>query len=507
MAVFAIVGRPNVGKSALFNKLIGRRLSIVDDFSGVTRDRVYAKSEWLGKEFTLIDTGGFADDRDIDDEKSGKGVLNEVRAQVFIAIEQADVIVMLCDLQCGVTANDAEVAAMLRKSGKPVILAVNKCDSVGAVPAELYEFYSLGLGEPYPVSAVHGHGSGDMLDVLFGLCPNDRIFPAEEKKPRHNRKSGKKQELPEKPAESESALPEESELQEKPEEIPHIINVAVVGRPNAGKSTLINKLLGENRVIVSEIAGTTRDSIDVEIVVGNSGNSETSEESGQRYNFIDTAGIRRKSKVRGSGDVVEKYSVMRAVSAVERADVVVLLIDGSEGFAEQDAKVAGYAHESGKPTLIAVNKWDTRSSEDNKKLREEITNKVREGLSYMSYAPVVFISGKTGENLPKLFPLINDLRLQNSRRITTGALNDLLGYATSRVQPPTDRGNRLKLYYITQASSEPPTFVVFCNRIDLFHFSYQRYIENQIRKTFSLTHTPVVIVPRERGTNTGRQDR
>ncbi len=432
----AIVGRPNVGKSTLFNKLIGQRLSIVEDTPGVTRDRIYGKAEWLNQSFMLVDTGGIEpDSKDV--------ILSQMREQAQLAIDSANVIIFVVDITTGVTANDESVAAMLLKSGKPVILCVNKCDSIGEPPPELYEFYNLGLGDPIPVSSVHGHGTGDLLDAVIANMPDD----------------------------------DEEDYDDA------LIKVAVIGRPNAGKSSLINKIAGEQRVIVSDIAGTTRDAIDTVI-----------ERGGEKYVFIDTAGIRRKSKVTES---VEHFSVLRAYMAVDRADVCVIMIDANEGFAEQDSKVAGYAHEQGKACVIAVNKWDSIEKDD--KTMNEFRKKLEVDFSFMSYAPFVFISALTGQRIDKLFELINYTAEQNARRITTGMLNDLLSYATSRVQPPSDKGKRLKIYYMTQASTKPPTFVVFCNNRELFHYSYQRYIENQIREAFSLDATPIRLVIRERG--------
>ncbi len=434
--LIAIVGRPNVGKSTLFNKLIGQRLSIVEDTPGVTRDRIYGQAEWLNRKFMLVDTGGIEPDtKDV--------ILSQMREQAQLAIDSANVIIFVVDITTGVTANDQSVADMLLKSGKPVVLCVNKCDTIGEPPAEIYEFYNLGLGEPIAVSSVHGHGTGDLLDAAFEYMPED----------------------------------DEEEYDEG------IIKVAVIGKPNAGKSSLINKIAGEQRVIVSDIAGTTRDAIDTVI-----------ERDGEKYVFIDTAGIRRKSKITES---IEKYSVLRAYMAIDRADVCVIMIDANEGYTEQDSKVAGYAHEQGKACVIAINKWD--SIEKNDKTMNEFRKKLEVDFSFMSYAPFVFISALTGQRIDKLFEMIKYTAEQNSRRITTGMLNDLLSYATARVQPPSDKGKRLKLYYMTQASTKPPAFVVFCNSKDLFHYSYQRYIENQIREAFSLDATPIRIIVRERG--------
>ncbi len=434
--LIAIVGRPNVGKSTLFNKLIGQRLSIVEDTPGVTRDRIYGRAEWRNKPFMLVDTGGIEPDtKDV--------ILSQMRAQAQLAIDSANVIIFVVDITTGMTANDQSVASMLLKSGKPVVLCVNKCDSLGEPPADIYEFYNLGLGEPIPVSSVHGHGTGDLLDAVFESMPEEDVEEYDDS----------------------------------------MIKVAVIGKPNAGKSSLINKIAGEQRVIVSDIAGTTRDAIDTVI-----------ERDGEKYVFIDTAGIRRKSKVTES---VEKYSVLRAYMAIDRADVCVIMIDANEGYTEQDSKVAGYAHEQGKACVIAVNKWDSIEKTD--KTMNEFRKKLEVDFSFMSYAPFVFISALTGQRIDKLFEMIKYTAEQNSRRITTGMLNDLLAYATARVQPPSDKGKRLKLYYMTQASTKPPTFVVFCNSKDLFHYSYQRYIENQVREAFQLDSTPIRIVVRERG--------
>ena len=436
MRLIAIVGRPNVGKSTLFNKLVGKRMSIVDDTPGVTRDRIYAKSEWRDKEFMLVDTGGIEpDSKDV--------ILSQMREQAQLAIDSADAIIFVVDLKTGMTASDLDVAQILQKCGKPVVLCVNKCDSIGSIPTDIYEFYNLGLGEPYPVSSVHGHGTGDLLDAVFKEMPKGETDDYED----------------------------------------DFIKVAVIGKPNAGKSSLINKIAGERRMIVSEIAGTTRDAVDTVV-----------ERGGEKFVFIDTAGIRRKSKI---NDNVEKYSILRAYMAVDRADVCVIMIDAEEGFTEQDSKVAGYAHEQGKASVIAVNKWDL--IEKDGKTMQEFTKKLEADFSFMSYAPFVFISALTGQRIDKLFELVKSTCEQNARRITTGKLNDLLAYATARVQPPSDRGKRLKIYYMTQPSTKPPTFVVFCNNKELFHFSYQRYIENQIREAFSLDGTPIRLVVRQRG--------
>lgn len=438
LPVVAIVGRPNVGKSTLFNKLIGQRLSIVEDTPGVTRDRIYSKCEWRNREFMVVDTGGIEPDSD-------DVILTQMRRQAELAISSAQVIVLVTDLRCGVTASDHDVADMLLKSGKPIILCVNKCDTLGEPPVEFYEFYNLGLGDPIAVSSTHGHGTGDLLDAVF------------------------------------EHLPEETQYDEDED----VIKVAVIGKPNVGKSSLINKICGEERAIVSDIAGTTRDATDTVI-----------ETERGKYMFIDTAGIRRKSKVLEN---VEKYSVLRAHMAVDRADVAVIVIDATEGFTEQDSKVAGYAHEKGKACVVAVNKWDAVEKDTN--TMNEMLSDLKEDFGFMQYVPFVFISAKTGQRLDKLFDLIDRTFAQNSMRISTGKLNDVLAYATSRVQPPSDKGRRLKIYYMTQASTRPPTFVVFVNRKDLFHFSYQRYLENQIRETFSLNETPIVMKVRERDTN------
>lgn len=436
LPIVAVVGRPNVGKSTLFNKLIGQRLSIVEDTPGVTRDRIYSKCEWRGREFMVVDTGGIEPD-------SSDVILAQMRRQSELAIEKADVIVFVTDIRCGVTADDYAVAEMLIKSGKPIVLAVNKCDSLGEPPLELYEFYNLGLGEPFPISSAHGHGTGDMLDEIFNHFPDG----------------------------------EEEQYDDD------FIKVAVIGKPNAGKSSLINKIAGEERAIVSDIAGTTRDSTDTVI-----------ENEFGKFVFIDTAGIRKKSKIT---EKVEHYSVLRAYMAVDRADVCVIMLDATEGFTEQDSKVAGYAHEQGKACVVAVNKWDL--VEKNDRTMQEFRTKLENDFSFMSYVPFVFISAKTGQRINKLYELIKYTYGQNSMRISTGMLNDVLAYATTRVQPPSDKGRRLKIYYMTQPSTKPPTFVTFVNRADLFHFSYRRYIENQIRSTFGLEGTPVRFIVRERG--------
>ena len=435
--VVAIVGRPNVGKSTLFNKLIGKRLSIVDDTPGVTRDRIYGDCEWLGHEMLLIDTGGI-------EPYSDDIILSQMRRQAQLAIDSADVIIFVTDVRTGVVATDEEVATMLIKSNKPIILCVNKADSLGEPPAEFYEFYNLGLGDPIQASAAHGHGTGDLLDKVLEY------------------------------------LPEDTETEEN-----DTVKVAVIGKPNAGKSSLINKIAGEERVIVSNIAGTTRDATDTYI-----NNAHGS------FMFIDTAGLRRKSKVE---DQIEKYSVIRARMAVERADVCVIMIDAAEGFTEQDSKVAGIAHELGKACIIAVNKWDLVEKDGT--TMDKYRKKLMNDFSFMSYAPIIFISAKTGQRIDRLFELIKFVDAQNAMRISTGKLNDVLANATARVQPPSDKGKRLKIYYMTQASTRPPTFVCFVNNKDLFHYSYQRYIDNQIREVFGLEGTPTRFVIRERDKN------
>ena len=436
MPVVAIVGRPNVGKSTLFNKLIGQRVAIVNDTPGVTRDRIYGECEWRSRKVTLVDTGGI-------EPYSDDVILSQMRRQAELAIDTADVIVLVTDVKTGVVATDSEVAAMLLKSGRPVVLCVNKCDGIGEPPAEFYEFYNLGLGDPIQVSSVHGHGTGDLLDAVF------------------------------------EHLPEEAEEEEGLENI----RVAVIGKPNAGKSSLINQIAGEDRCIVSDIAGTTRDAIDTQI-----------ENDYGRFTLIDTAGIRRKSRV---DDEIEKYSVIRAQMAIDRSDVCVIMIDATEGFTEQDSKVAGLAHEAGKGCVIAVNKWD--AVEKDGRTMQEYRKKLEVDFSFMAYAPMVFISAKTGQRLDQLFELIQRGANFNAMRITTGMLNDVLAQATARVQPPTDKGKRLKIYYMTQASTKPPTFVCFVNRAELFHFSYQRYLENRIRETFGMEGTPIRFLIRERG--------
>ena len=435
--VVAIVGRPNVGKSTLFNKLVGARLSIVDDTPGVTRDRIYGDCEWQNRTFLLIDTGGI-------EPYSDDIILSQMRRQAQLAIDSSDVIIFVTDVRSGVVSTDEEVASMLQKSGKPIVLCVNKCDTVGEPPADFYEFYNLGLGDPIAVSSVHGMGTGDLLEEVT------KHFP---------------------PAQEET---EEDDT----------VKVAVIGKPNVGKSSLVNAILGEDRMIVSDIAGTTRDATDSYV-----------ENKYGKFVFIDTAGLRRKSRVY---DSIEKYSVIRARMAVERAQVCVIMIDAVEGFTEQDSKVAGIAHDLGKACIIAVNKWD--AVEKDGKTMDAYRKKLMNDFSFMSYAPIIFISAKTGLRLDRLFELIKFVDSQNAMRISTGKLNDLLADATARVQPPTDKGRRLKIYYMTQASTRPPTFVCFVNRKDLFHYSYQRYIDNQIREVFGLEGTPTRMVIRERET-------
>lgn len=433
---FAIVGRPNVGKSTLFNKLIGERISIVEDTPGVTRDRIYAEGEWVGKKFILIDTGGI-------ELKTSETIPKQMRAQAQLAIDMADAVIFMVDVKTGLTSADKDVAAMLVKSGKPIVLVCNKVDNVGAVPMEFYEFYNLGLDEPIAISSIHGLGTGDLLDKLYECV----------------------------------------DFTEEEEEDDDAIKVAVIGKPNVGKSSLINKILGENRVIVSDIAGTTRDAID-----------SPYERDGQKYIFIDTAGMRKRGKI---DENIEHYSVVRSLAAVDRCDVVLILIDASEGVTEQDTKIAGYAHEKGKASIIAVNKWDLVEKDTH--TMEHYTNEVRQGLSYMLYAPVAFLSAKTGARLNKIFELIKYVNNQHAMRISTGVLNDVLNEAITKVQPPSDKGKRLKIYYITQATTKPPTFILFVNDKQLAHFSYIRYLENQIRLSFGLEGTPVRFIIRERG--------
>ena len=433
--IVAIVGRPNVGKSTFFNKLIGQRLSIVEDTPGVTRDRIYADCEWLNHHFMLIDTGGI-------EPNTVDILLSQMKRQAQLAIDSADVIIFITDIKSGVTANDMDVGIMLKKSGKPVILCVNKVDNIGQIPPELYEFYNLGMGEPFPVSSTHGHGTGDLLDEVIKLLPKQKDEDEEE----------------------------------------DAIKVAIIGKPNVGKSSLVNKVAGEERVIVSDIPGTTRDAVDTTI-----------ENNFGKFIFIDTAGIRRKSRV---DERIEKFSVMRALMAVERADVCVIMIDAMEGFTEQDSKVAGEAMDQGKGCIVAVNKWDM--VEKDGKTMEEYRKKLVLDFSFMPYAPIIFISAKTGQRIDRLFELIKYVSEQNSMRISTGMLNDVLAEAVTRVQPPSDKGKRLKILYMTQPSTKPPTFVAFVNSKDLFHFSYQRYLENQIRGVFGLEGTPVRFIVRER---------
>lgn len=434
--VIAIVGRPNVGKSTLFNKLVGERISIVDDTPGVTRDRIYGKVEWLDKTADIIDTGGI-------EPYSDDIILKQMRRQAELAIDAADVIILVTDLKSGLVTTDIEVATMLQKSGRPVVLCVNKCDRIGEPDPGFYEFYNLGLGDPIQVSSVHGHGTGDLLEAVFSHIPD-------------------------------------SAWEDNDGEV---INVAVIGKTNVGKSSLINRITGEERCIVSNIAGTTRDSIDT-----------TVENEYGIFNFTDTAGMRRKNKV---DDAIEKYSIIRAKMAIERSDVCVIMIDATEGFTEQDSKVAGLAHEAGKACIIAVNKWD--AIEKDGTTMSSYKKDLEKDFSFMSYAPMIFISAKTGQRLDKLFEMIKAVANANSMRIKTGALNDILAQATARVQPPTDKGRRLKIFYMTQASTKPPTFVCFVNSAQLFHFSYQRYLENRIRDTFGLEGTPIRFVIRERG--------
>ncbi|MGM9664217.1 MAG: ribosome biogenesis GTPase Der [Eubacteriales bacterium] len=435
--VLAIVGRPNVGKSTLFNKLAGERVSIVEDIPGITRDRIYFDTEWNGRPITVIDTGGI-------EPKTDDIILAKMKMQAELAIETADVIAFICDVRAGLTAADRDIAVMLLKSGKPVVLCVNKIDSIGSLPMEYYEFYELGFdGDPIPLSSLHGTGTGDLLDRVLELAPNDG----------------------------------------KEEEDDSGIKVAVIGKPNAGKSSIINKILGEDRVIVSDIPGTTRDAIDTKV----------DNEYG-KYTFIDTAGIRRQKKVI---DRIEKYSVLRSHSAVERADVCLIMIDATAGITEQDEKIAGLSHEAGKAAIIVVNKWDI-VEKDNSSVKK-FTDDIREALSYMPYAPILFVSAKTGQRVSKLFEYINYVNEQACMRISTGMLNDVLNDAVSRVQPPTDKGKRLKIYYMAQVSTKPPTFVIFVNDAELFHFSYQRYIENKLREVFGFSGTPIRIVVRQKG--------
>ena len=430
-----VVGRPNVGKSSLFNKIVNQRLSIVEDTPGVTRDRIYCDTEWNGVKFTLVDTGGI-------EPRTNDVILSQMRAQAQVAIDKADVVIMVVDIQSGMTSTDADIAQMLLKANKKVVLCVNKVDKPGAEPPEIYEFYNLGLGDPFGVSAVHGLGIGDLLDEVV------------------------------------------KELKDVPEEPEYegAIKVALIGKPNVGKSSLVNYMLGEKRMLVSDIPGTTRDAVD-----------SVKENKYGKFVFIDTAGLRKKSKV---NENIERYSVVRSYMAVDRADVVLIMIDANEGVTEQDTKIAGFAHERGKASVIVVNKWDIVEKDD--KTMNKIKEKVVEDLKYMSYAPVIFISAKTGQRVEKLYELINYVHEQHGRRVSTGVLNDVLADATTKVQPPTDKGKRLKIFYMTQPATNPPTFVAFCNDADLFHFSYQRYLENQIRQTFGLEGTPIRFIVREK---------
>ncbi len=436
--VVAIVGRPNVGKSTLFNKLTGKRLAIVDNTPGVTRDRIFGECEWLGHKMMLVDTGGI-------EPYSDDIILSQMRRQAQLAIDSANVIIFVTDVRDGVVATDSEVASMLQKSGKPIVLCVNKCDKIGEPPADIYEFYNLGIGDPFPVSSVHGHGTGDLLDEVIKHFPEEYLRDSEDED--------------------------------------DYIKVAVIGKPNVGKSSLVNKIIGEDTMIVSDIAGTTRDATDSFV-----------ENDFGKFMFIDTAGLRRKSKVE---DAVERYSVLRTDMAVERANVCVIMIDALEGFTEQDSKVAGRALEQGKGCIIAVNKWD--AYEKDGKTMDSYRKKLMNDFSFMSFAPIIFISAKTGQRLDRLYELIKFVDTQNAMRIKTGQLNEILAAATLRVQPPTDKGKRLKIYYMTQASTRPPTFVCFVNNEELFHYSYQRYLENQIREVYGLEGTPVRFVVRERG--------
>lgn len=434
--IVAIVGRPNVGKSTLFNKLTGQRLAIVEDTPGVTRDRIYYPCEWKNKEIMLVDTGGI-------EPNTGDVILSQMRKQALLAIESAEVIVMVTDITTGVTSTDMEVASMLQKAKKPVILAVNKCDGVGDLPADFYEFYNLGLGDPMAISSVHGHGTGDLLDAIYDKIDFDKTEDIEKDR----------------------------------------ITVAIIGKPNVGKSSLLNKMAGEERAIVSDIAGTTRDATDTDI----------DNEFG-KYRFIDTAGIRKQKKI---NETIEHFSVLRSYMAVDRAKVCLIMIDALEGFTEQDSKIAGYAHEQGKACIIVVNKWDAIEDKSDKTM-DEFSKKLMIDLSFMSYAPFIYISAKTGQRVDKLYELINKVSAHHSLRVSTGTLNDLLADSVAKFQPPSDKGKRLKIYYMTQAASEPPTFVSFCNDTELFHFSYKRYLENQIREAFDLTGTPVKMVVRQR---------
>ena len=433
--IVAIVGRPNVGKSTLFNKISGKRISIVEDTPGITRDRIYADAEWTGHEFTLIDTGGI-------EPAASDIILSQMRSQAALAVDMADVILFMVNTKDGVTASDSEVAAMLRKCGKPVLLVCNKVDTPGTPPPELYEFYNLGIGEPYAVSSIHGLGVGDLLDEVVSYFPED--------------------------------------IQEDPDE--DIIKVAVIGKPNAGKSSLVNRILGEDRVIVSDIAGTTRDAIDSMHI-----------HNGKKYLLIDTAGMRKRGKI---DENVERYSVIRALGAVERADVCLIMIDAAEGVTEQDTKIAGYAHDQGKASIIVVNKWDIIDKETN--TMKNFAMRIKEGFNFMMYAPSVFISAKTGQRVNDLFDMIDAAAAENAKRISTGLLNDVINDAIAMVQPPSDKGKRLKIYYATQASVKPPTFVLFVNNAELAHYSYIRYLENQLRAKFGFTGTPIKFIIREK---------
>ena len=438
--VIAIVGRPNVGKSTLFNKLIGERRSIVEDIPGVTRDRIYGETEWCGRKFSVIDTGGI-------EPKTDDTILKQMRFQAQVAIESADVILFICDVRAGLTASDRDIAVMLQKSGKPIIPCINKCDSVGNVPFEFYEFYELGFDcEPIALSSVHGSGTGDILDEVI------------------------------------KALPEDTEEEDDDDSI----KVAVIGKPNAGKSSIINRIVGQERLIVSNIAGTTRDAVDTHV-----------ENQHGKFTFIDTAGIRRASKI---NDKIEKYSVLRAHMAVERADVCLIMIDAATGITEQDEKIAGIAHEAGKACIIVVNKWDSIEKDNN--TVNAFNERIRTALAYMPYAPIVYVSAMTGQRVPTLFEHIKYVHNQANTRISTGMLNDVLAEATMKVQPPSDKGRRLKIYYMTQVSVAPPTFVLFCNNAELFHYSYQRYIENCLRDTFGFTGTPIRLIIRQKGDET-----
>ena len=438
--IVAVVGRPNVGKSTLFNKLCGQRLAIVEDTPGITRDRIFANCEWNGHEFLLVDTGGI-------EPKATEGILAHMREQAQIAIDTADCIIMVVDVRDGLTAADEDVAHMLRRSHKPIILAVNKCDKVGEAPMELYEFYNLGFDEVMPISSVHGHGTGDLLDAVCAHLDFSETVVEEDRIP-----------------------------------------VAIIGRPNVGKSSLTNRILGENRMIVANEAGTTRDAIDTPV-----------DNAYGKFIFTDTAGLRKRSNIT---DGLERYMVVRALAAVERSRVALILVDATVGFTEQDSKVAGYAHDQGKACIIAVNKWD--AVEKDSYTMDKMRKQLEEDFSFMSYAPILFISAKTGQRLDKLFETIQYVDVQNGTRIPTGALNEMLARSTARVQPPSDKGKRLKIFYITQSSTRPPTFVAFVNQKALFHFSYQRYIENQIRENFGLTGTPMRLLIREHGDGSAR---